>query len=172
MTLTTGQRQIALGVILLATLAVSVVSSNEIVDDGVVRPALKFAGGGHDSGSESKPMVVASLDPRQIRRDEDATAAVDVFAVKSWAPPPPVPAPVVMQPVIPVAPPLPFQYVGQMSEPDGKVIVYLTRGAEVYTVKVGDLVESQYRLEHLDEASVTLNYLPMNQQQILAIPPR
>jgi len=56
--------------------------------------------------------------------------------------------------------------------PDGKVIVYLARGEDVYTVKVGDLIEAQYRLDSLDETRATLTYLPMNQQQMLAILPR
>lgn len=172
MTLTIRQRRIAFGIALVTTVAVSAVSGNEAVDDGVVRPVLRPAASGHIADSDSERITVAALDPRRINRDEGEAMTVDVFAVKSWAPLPLLQAPVAVQPVIPVAPPLPFRYVGQLGELDGKVAVYLARGEDVYTVKVGDLIEAQYRLDSLDETKVTLTYLPMNQQQILAIPPR
>jgi hypothetical protein len=172
MKLTNRQRHIALGIALVMILAISAVSSNEAVDDGVVRPVMRLTDRGQTSVSDPRRIAVAALDPRKISRDEGEAATVDVFAAKSWTPPPPIQAPVAVQPAVPVAPPLPFRYVGQMSEPDGKVIVYLARGEDVYTVKVGDLIEAQYRLDSLDETRATLTYLPMNQQQMLAILPR
>lgn len=172
MTITKHQRGVILGVLLVAILAVTAVSSNEAVDDGVVRPAIKTAE--IIAGTAPKPVKVtlSKLDLGRVIRDAEEVAAVDVFASKSWVPPPPVVALVVAQPVVPVAPALPFRYVGQLEDGDGKVTIYLARGETVHTVRVGDLLEEQYRLDAMDNGQITLTYLPMNQQQMLAIPPR
>jgi hypothetical protein len=177
MTVTKRQRSVVLGIMLLATLAVTAASSQEAVDDGVVRPLVKTAdivGTSVPVASDNKAVkvTVGRLDFGRFNRDAEEIAAIDVFAPKSWAPPPPKVVPVVAQPVVPVAPPLPFRYVGQLEGGDGKVIIYLARGDTVHTVRVGDLLEEQYRLDALDNGQITLTYLPMNQQQMLAIPPR
>lgn len=172
MKVTKKQRGVTLCLLLIATLVVTVVSSNEAVDDGVVRPVVKAAEITTGHAGKAAKTNVARLDLGRLNRDAEEIAAVDVFAPKSWLPPPVKVAPVVSQPVVPVAPPLPFRYVGQLEDAEGKVIVYLARGENVHTVRVGDVVEAQYRLDALDNGQATLTYLPMNQQQMLAIPPR
>lgn len=172
MTLTKQQRGVVLGILLVATLAVTAVSSNETVDDGVVRPLVKTADVITRSDHKAGKMTLSRLDLGQINRDAEDVAAVDVFASKSWAPPPVKVTPVVSPPVVPVAPPLPFRYVGQLEDGDGKVTIYLARGDDVHTVRVGDLLAEQYRLDAMDNGQIILTYLPMNQQQMLAIPPR
>ncbi len=171
MTITKQQRGIVLGILLMVTLAVTAVSSNEAVDDGVVRPVVKTL---DVVGNNSKPVKVAisRLDLGRVSRDAEEVAVVDVFALKSWLPPPPVVAPMATRPVVPVAPPVPFRYVGQLEASEGKVTIYLARGETVYTVRVGDVLDEQYRLDAMDNGQITLTYLPMNQQQMLAIPPR
>ncbi len=170
MTITKQQRGIVLGILLMATLAVTAVSSNEAVDDGVVKPVVKTV---DVVGSDSKAVKVtlSRLDLGRVSRGAEEVAVVDVFAPKSWLPPPVV-APAVAQPVVPVAPPMPFRYVGQLEASEGKVTIYLARGETVYTVRVGDVLDEQYRLDAMDNGQITLTYLPMNQQQMLAIPPR
>lgn len=170
MTVTNQQRAVVLGVLLVATFAVTAVSSNEVGDDGVVRPTVKAMDVGASTDNKAVKVTLSRLDLGRVNRDAGEVAAVDVFAPKSWVPPPP--APVVAQPVVPVAPPLPFRYVGQLEDAEGKVIIYLARGEMVHTVRVGDVLEEQYRFDALDNGQATLTYLPMNQQQMLAIPPR
>lgn len=172
MTITKQQRGLVLGVLLIATLAVTAVSSNEAVDDGVARPVVKAADIVGNSSSKIAKTTLSKLDLGRVSRDAEEVAAVDVFAPKSWAPPPVKIEPIIVQPVAPVAPPIPFQYVGQLEGGDGKVILYLSRGETVHTVRVGDMLGEQYRLDGLDGGQATLTYLPMNQQQMLAIPPR
>lgn len=99
-----------------------------------------------------------------------ATAAVPkdaLFAVRDWAPPPPVipPAP----PPAPTAPPLPFRFMGRLAEDGGKPQVYLVNGDQLYTVREGDTIDGVYKVQRLDRSEMTLVYLPLNQQQILPI---
>lgn len=168
MTLTQRQRLATLSVVLLTMLVISAVSSNQSVDDGVVRPVIKSP---ELTLSEVNGKAL-SLDPAKISRSPEETPATDLFASKSWLPPPPSAPVVVAPPPAPMAPPLPFRYVGQLGESDGKVVIYLAQGDDVHTVRVGEQIAGQYRLDSMDESKLTLTYLPMNQQQMLVIPPR
>lgn len=67
----------------------------------------------------------------------------------------------------PVAPPLPFVFVGRYVE-RGDVRVALADGEQLYLVRVGDVIEEKYRVERIDK-EVSLTYLPLNAIQILAI---
>lgn len=172
MTFGPKQRSVILGLLLVATLAVTAVSSNEPVDEGVVRPVVRVQEILPPAVSSAAKPTVALLDLRRLERSGEEVAAVDVFAPQSWLPPPPKAAPVVSKPAEPMVPVLPFRYVGQLEESDGKTVIYLARGDEVYTVRPGDVLETQYRVDAVDAAQITLTYLPMNRQQMLAIPPR
>jgi hypothetical protein len=112
-----------------------------------------------------KPLVVEK--PR-IRRTQ-ASRATPPVAV---APPP---APAVEQgaaPVTPKAPPLPFVVTGQLQGSaiaGGKQVVFLTQGAEVYAVRVGDALGADYRVEAIAAGHIEFTYLPLGQKQRLSL---
>lgn len=81
------------------------------------------------------------------------------------APPPPPPPP----PEPPRAPPVPFEYMGRLEE-DGVVSIFLKRGENPYSVKVGDTVDEVYQVVDLDEAGVHVVYLPLKQRQLIPRP--
>lgn len=83
-------------------------------------------------------------------------------APKMLAPPPP-PAP-----EKPVAPPLPFSYLGQYVE-DGEVQVLLAFGNRVVTAHMNEIIEASYKVVRIDAATITFLYLPLQQTQTLAI---
>lgn len=92
-----------------------------------------------------------------------------IFKIHSWAPPPPpvvkvkaVPAPK------PVAPPLPFSFLGKKFE-NGVWEAYLARGNETYVVRDQSLVDGIYRAETVRPPTLTLTYLPLQQVQTLPI---
>ncbi|GEM_PF-4893427 len=92
-----------------------------------------------------------------------------LFASKSWyvAPPPPPPAKP-LPPPKPAAPPLPFKYVGQYqaaNDPD-KVII-LSRGARVYTVVEGELIDNLYSVGAITGNQLELTYIPLGIKQSL-----
>lgn len=111
------------------------------------------------------------LEPRLIELMEN-----DAFAVKSWAPQLPAtpqqPAsaakPVATVIAKPVAPALPFRYLGRLEE-DGHTLFFLANGEQNYSVKVGEIMNGGYRFEAAAGNILTFKYLPMDTVQTLAI---
>jgi hypothetical protein len=168
-------------VLLLATLAVSGTGERAPSESAVserktgpvedkMEPSAAEPAPGADPAKRQTRLDLARLD-----RSAPGSVAVDIFASKSWVPPPPPPPPqkaMVSVPAAPVAPPLPFAYAGKLEYPDGKLIVYLTKGETVYTASTGDTVDTNYRLESVGEGQLVFTYLPLKTQQVLAVPQR
>ena len=94
--------------------------------------------------------------------------AANLFAARSWQPPPPPPraAAAVQDLPPPVAPPLPYRYLGRM-EDGGRVTVFLGEGAQtVRVVRQGDQL-SDYRIDEINAQGMRLTYLPLQQPQQL-----
>jgi len=108
------------------------------------------------------------LDLAQLRREAAAGEPENVFASKSWyvPPPPPPPPPVVVAPVVPTAPPLPFTYLGQYADA-GKPIFLLVKGDRILTVKEGEVIDGNYRVDGIAGSKLGLTYLPLNIKQTL-----
>ena len=68
----------------------------------------------------------------------------------------------------PMAPPLPFAFLGSYTPAGDATVFFLTRGDQVYDVKVGDLIDNTYELAGAADGQLTFNYKPLNQQQTLA----
>ena len=66
----------------------------------------------------------------------------------------------------PQAPPLPFTFVGKMTEGDG-VKFFLQADDVLYGVKVGDTFAQQYKLMEADSGKLSLLYLPLNITQTM-----
>ena len=105
--------------------------------DNLVRPRLK--------ASKSDPFTTYVPKPR----------VVPVVA----APPPPPPAP--------VAPALPFTYLGRMVEASNTVL-FLSKQDQSYSVKVAAILDKNYRVESINEDQAVFTYLPLNVQQTLS----
>ena len=107
-----------------------------------------------------------------LRAPLSLESAHDPFTVSSWLPPPPpveVPAaPVRAAP--PVAPPVPFTYVGELDAKAAKPQVFLSNGDQLLIVSPGDEIDSQYRVESVSESDVVLTYLPLHERQVVSIP--
>ena len=174
MTSSERHRLAILGVLLAATLAVTAFPSSDDEAGGVVQPSVRksLATAGEGENVRSAHTRTARLDLSGLTRDANETVMADLFAPKSWYVPPPPPPITATTPPVPVAPPLPFKYVGQLGEFSDKNVIYLSKGDTVYTVSVGDVIESQYRLDSVNEAQLTFTFMPMNAQQILPIPRR
>lgn len=164
MTLTSRQRRIAWGCALALAAAVTAVFG-----DSDPQP------------EEQRAAPVASVEPRapavtekpalitleKLNRMPPAADGVDLFASKSWhAPPPQVKAKPAPAPQ-PVAPPLPFRYVGQLEGKDG-LVVFVARGSDLLSVKPGGQLDPNYRLETVTPEQLTLVYLPLGERQTLA----
>lgn len=107
------------------------------------------------------------LIPRnELYPPEQQVPRQDLFASVDWTPPPP-PPPVVTPPA-PIAPPLPFTFIGKRLA-DKQWQVFLGRGDEVLIVQEGQTLANQYRIESVAPPLMTLTYLPLGQKQTLAI---
>jgi len=115
----------------------------------------------------SLPAGALRLDKLTRRIDPDE--APDLFAAKSWytPPPPPPPSLVQVEKPKPVAPPLPFTFIGNI-EDKGEMMVFLGMGADVLKVRVGETFARDYRLESVAAESATVTYLPLKETQTVS----
>ena len=129
---------------------------------------------------EATAEVVA---PRSAKASPAAPAAVhqavktpprDLFASKQWKPAT-VLATVTEQPVVaapvevlPVAPALPFQFVGRLDDRDDQR-VFLQAGEKLYVVRRGDVIDDTYRIDQISATELSLVYLPMHLSQTLSV---
>ena len=98
----------------------------------------------------------------------------DAFATMSWLPPPPpvrvAPPPPPPAPVVPVAPPLPFTFVGLMEQSTTRPQAFLSKGDALLVVAAGDLIDNNtYRVDTVNPQQIIMTYLPMNTLQTLNI---
>ncbi len=165
MTLSITMRRVALGGALLLAIVMTVVGDDT--------PMQKPAPPARDPPAVEQPVRadaprerVALAEVAKLTRVPPQADGIDAFARKSWAPPRravAVPAPEIVQPV---APELPFRYLGRIEGRDGPTIL-LARDNESICAKVGEAIDNDYRLEAATEDAVTIVYVPLNERQVL-----
>lgn len=69
----------------------------------------------------------------------------------------------------PVAPALPFQYMGEIID-RGKRTLFVLRGEDHYSLVPGKKIDDQYKVERITDTAVTFTYLPLGVRQNLALP--
>lgn len=108
---------------------------------------------------------IENVQLRKIERKASVKASAEVFKPKSWyvPPPPPPPAP----PPAPTAPPLPFQLLGKVVNPDGTFTIFLSNQNRVFLVKGGETIDGMYRVDGITDKQLVLTYLPLQMQQYL-----
>ncbi|SEL01103.1 secretion system X translation initiation factor [Nitrosovibrio tenuis] len=115
---------------------------------------------GRDAANEAEQLQLERLERRKF-----SAQAGDIFRNQSWAPPPP---PASSKPPPPAPPPLQFKYLGRVTEGD-ETRVFLALAERNYIVRPGENIDSQYRMDAVNEHAITLTYLPLNAKQMLAI---
>jgi hypothetical protein len=66
-----------------------------------------------------------------------------------------------------VAPSLPFTYRGMLMDSDGTWIVQLARGGNYLLASPGEIIDSTYRLDDMQNNELQFTYLPLSTPQIL-----
>jgi hypothetical protein len=92
----------------------------------------------------------------------------DLFAVMNAGGNAPAAAAQASAPEKPVAPPLPFQYIGKWSRGD-KSEVLVMHGDELLSIDPGQKL-GDYRVEQIAESSISFTYLPLKMKQTLDVP--
>lgn len=112
-----------------------------------------------------KPVADDGIDLARLQRPEPSVPQNDPFA-RNFGQPKAAQvskaAPAVQKPV---APPLPFQYFGRLTE-NGKTEVFVMRGEELLAISPGQTI-GDYRVEQVAEAGISFTYLPLKTKQTL-----
>jgi hypothetical protein len=105
-------------------------------------------------------------------------ANIDPFAPRDWQAPAPVApapanvaplavAPLVLEPQGP--PPLPFQYMGRMTDGDTP-LVYLVRGEQTLVAKLGETLDQAYRVVSIGPLQIDFLHIPTGEAQSMSLP--
>ena len=117
------------------------------------------------SNNRPEPMILALLPRDEIPQASPKSA--HLFVTQSWNPPSPKPAPAPPPPP-PTAPTLPFTYIGKRMV-DGAWEVFLGRGDNIVYIHATSVIDGTYRIDAIAPPVLKITYLPLNQQQTLAI---
>lgn len=131
------------------------------------------------SGSVAARGRPADVDVLAIRPRDAVDEAPAAFGAPIRPPAPPRPVPVAASaphaaaslpppPPPPQAPALPFRVLGRYVD-GGEETLFLQHAERAVAVRVGDVLDGQYRVESLAAGVLTLIYLPLNQRQTLDI---
>lgn len=154
-------------------------STGDGSEDGVVPVVERTARTVSAPAKDASVSMVAGqgLDLKKLQRERGLDPDNDPFSSRNFRPAPPKITPEQAQaalaaapppPPPPQAPPLPFTFMGRLSEARDTT-VFLTQGERNLVVKPGDTIDNVYKLEEVSENAVVLTYLPMNQRQTLVI---
>lgn len=167
-----NKRQISIGVLLLLTVLAAVwpVEEDEIKStEPGLPPSIQ------DQTVPNKlPLLFKPL--LQKNSASNISTMDNLFPQQSWAPPAPpvvhhalpVAAPPPPAPVPPVViPPLPFAFAGRYT--DGEVTtIFLTENNKMHRVRQGETINATYRIEKIQQSSITITYLPLGVSQTLS----
>ena len=83
-------------------------------------------------------------------------------------PPPPLPPPAPPPPpMVPVAPPFPHAWVGRYVDTAERVVI--AGPSTTWVLKVGDVIDGQWRIDTIQERQLNVTYLPLNQSRSVAM---
>jgi hypothetical protein len=112
----------------------------------------------------AKPVADDGIDLARLQRPEATVPQNDPFA-RNFGQPKPAQASSAPVAEKPVAPPLPFQYFGRLTE-NGKTEVFVMRGEELLAVSAGQTI-GDYRVDQVAAAGISFTYLPLKTKQTL-----
>lgn len=120
---------------------------------------------------QDKP--VSSIEILDVRsRMNDVNFNVQLFSKHSWIPTQKkIPESSIVNnknKEAPLAPPLPFRFLGRYEE-DGKTVFFLLYNDQNLVVRVGDIIDDQYKIENIVDSTLNVRYLPLNQTQMLDV---
>ena len=142
--------------------------------------AKPLAGAGNRApAANAAPKLTAKTTQAPVRQAASLSAvprapwpAASATQLAAWMPPPPPPPPPAPamtqpQPVVPVAPPLPYELIGRIEEA-GITKALLSGPMRTLAVQRGDLIDQQWRVDEINERGLALTYKPTGTRQTLA----
>lgn len=166
-------RQVILGISLVLTVLTSVYSKFDDTNDDVVDPAKK----GIPMQPKSNIKIVNSNSNigqyRTVWEISDNEVNVfpaffdkkpqDAFKISF-----PVVEQAVIPPPVPAVPPLPFIYLGKMT--DGMIVtIFVSQNDRNLALKGGEIIDGLYQVKSIDPQRVVFEYIPLKLEQILLV---
>lgn len=99
---------------------------------------------------------------------------VDLFKAHAWyvPPPPPPPKPTILPenlpPPKPVAPPLPYTYMGKLEDGPQGSLIFLVQRDKVVQAMLGQTLDRVWKLEREDANTLHFTYLPLSMTKSLS----
>lgn len=105
--------------------------------------------------------------PLQIVSRSFGPVSQNMFSMQTWAPPV-AKSKKQARPIVPppVAPPIPFSYLGKIEE-DGKAEYFVMQQNKLFNLKIGQQVQGQWRLDSEDAQYLNWTFLPLKLTQTL-----
>ena len=117
--------------------------------------------------AETRAPAAPDIDIAKLEARADEGAKADAFAPRNFSPIVPAAEAQAQAPAKPTAPPLPFKYLGRMSDGE-KLEIFLEQGQEFIAVEPGQRV-GDYRVDKVTDEQIVFTYLPLKTKQTLAL---
>jgi hypothetical protein len=72
-------------------------------------------------------------------------------------------------PVVIPTPPFPFKFAGVQRHPSGQTIYFLIKDNKLYTVEVGETLDSLYSIDGEEGGQLNFTYLPLDRKQTISM---
>ncbi|HQU98115.1 MAG TPA: hypothetical protein PLV19_05405 [Nitrosomonas sp.] len=174
------KRKLLIGSALVATLLAVAMVENEETEDTIstVEPT-QVSRSANERAVKKQENSAETLDVSKLGQRKFNPKAGELFASTNWTPKPPPIDPEeqaareeqsrkAFVPPPPTAPSVPFKYAGKAIS-DNQTWVFLSQAKDNHIAKIGGKITDQYRLDAINEESVSLTYLPLNIKQTLTI---
>jgi len=156
---------------ILFTLLFGIVGYLVVDSEDAPRPARKpsAAAGGEGGVAGPREPGPQGRSARYALPERPALGApqAQLFGAQSWQPKV-APRAAVTKPAAPRVPAMPYRYAGKVLH-EGRLKVYLAKDDEVIPVRVGETLDRAYRVESIDDARITLRYLPLGRLQTIPV---
>lgn len=164
MALAPAQRKLLLAIALLASLGATAWAAmqDDEADGEVIELATPAAALGASPEKMTRTLALPSL--ARSPAAENAAPATDLFKAHAWyVPPPPAPksAAVAELPAKPVAPSVPYTYMGKLEDAPQGTLYLLAANNKVYTVLQGEVIDRVWRVDGEDAATLHFTYVPL-----------
>jgi hypothetical protein len=159
--------RLILGGALLATVVASVwPSAEERSTPEVVPPVARDEGAAPARQAPAARTELPRLSERLERAPTVADEVKDLFAATSWDRPSGGQGARPAKPAAPTAPAFPYAIAGTLVDGDGLMVVFAKQNQD-FVVRVGDVLDGDYRIDSIDRQSITVTYLPLRVTQVL-----
>lgn len=166
-------RQVILGVSLVLTVVASVYSQLDDANEDVVEPIKRVvsiqskpnlpSAESNSNTSQYRTLWSTSANEVNVFPSVSDKKLEDAFKISL-----PVVEQVAMPPPVPTAPPLPFIYLGKMT--DGMIVtIFVSQNGRNLALKGGEIIDGLYEVKSIDPQRVVFEYIPLKLEQILLV---